>query len=146
MVQLLHPYMTSGKTIALTSWTFVGKVMFLHFNMLSKLVIAFFPRSKHLLISWLQSPSAVILEPSKIVCYRFHCFPSISHEVMGSDATIFNFWMLSFKPAFSVSSFTFIKSLFIKSLFSSSSLSAIKVMSSPYLLSRFSCVRLCATP
>ena len=66
IVQLSHPYMTSGKTIALTRWTFVGKVMSLHFNMLSRLVIAFLPRSKCLLISWLQSPSAVILEPKKI--------------------------------------------------------------------------------
>ena len=66
MVQLLHPYMTTGKTIALTRWTFVGKVMSLLFNMLSRLVIAFLPRSERLLISWLQSPSAVILEPKKI--------------------------------------------------------------------------------
>ena len=66
MVQLSHPYMTSGKTIALTRWTFVGKVMSLFFNMLSRLVITFLPRSKHLLISWLQSPSAVISEPKKI--------------------------------------------------------------------------------
>ena len=65
-VQLSHPYMTTGKTIALPRWTFVGKVMFLLFNMLSRLVIAFLPRSKHLLISWLQSPSAVIFEPPKI--------------------------------------------------------------------------------
>ena len=64
-VQLLHPYMTTGKTIALTRWTFVGKVMFLLFNMLSRLVITFLPRSKRLLILWLQSPSAVILEPKK---------------------------------------------------------------------------------
>ena len=66
MVQVSHPYMTTGKTIALTRWTFVGKVMSLLFNMLSKLVITFLPMSKHLLISWLQSPSAVILEPKKI--------------------------------------------------------------------------------
>ena len=74
IVQLSHPYMTTGKTIALTRWTFVGKVMSLLLNMLSRLVITFFPRSKHLLISWLQSPSAVILEPKKIVCHCFHCF------------------------------------------------------------------------
>ena len=74
-VQLSHPYMTTGKTIALTSWTFVGKVMPLLFNMMSRLVIVFLPRSKRLLISWLQSPSAVILEPPKIVCHCFHCFP-----------------------------------------------------------------------
>ena len=66
MVQLLHPYMTTGKTIALTRWTFVSKVMSLLFNMLSRLVIAFLPKSKRLLISWLQSPSVVILEPPKI--------------------------------------------------------------------------------
>ena len=75
-VQLLHSYMTTGKTIALTRWTFVSKVMSLLFNMLSRLVIAFLPRSKHLLISWLQSPSAVILEPRKIkVNHCVHCFP-----------------------------------------------------------------------
>ena len=74
-VQLSLPYMTTGKTIALTRWTFVGKVMFLLFNMVSRFVIAFRPRSKCLLISWLQSPSAVILEPKKIVCHCFHCFP-----------------------------------------------------------------------
>ena len=76
IVQLSHPYMTPGKTIALTRWIFVGKVMSLVFNMLSRLVIVFLPRSKHLLISWLQSPSAVILEPHKNkVSHCFHCFP-----------------------------------------------------------------------
>ena len=74
-VQLSHPYITTGKTIALTRWIFVGKIMSLLFNMLSRLVIAFLPRSRHLLISWLQSTSAVILEPKKIVCHCFHCFP-----------------------------------------------------------------------
>ena len=74
-VQLSHPYMTTGKTIALTRWTFVGKVMSLLFNILSMLVITFLLRSKCLLISWLQSQSAVILEPPKIVCHCFHCFP-----------------------------------------------------------------------
>ena len=74
MVQLSHPYMTTGKTIALSRWTFVGKVMSLPFNMLSRLVIAFLPRSKHLLTSWLQSPSAVILEAKKIFSHYFHCF------------------------------------------------------------------------
>ena len=75
-VQLSHPYMTTGKTIALTRWTFVGKVMFLLFNMLSRLVITFLPRSKHLLISWLKSLSMVILEPPKDkVSHCFHCFP-----------------------------------------------------------------------
>ena len=76
IVQLLHPCMTTGKTIALTRWTFVSKVMSLLFNMLSRLVITFLPRSKRLLISWLQSPSAVILEPPKSkVSHCFHCFP-----------------------------------------------------------------------
>ena len=75
IVQLSHPYMTTGKTIALIGWTFVGKVMPLLLNMLSRLVIAFLPRSKHLLISWLQSPSAVILEAKKIFSHYFHCFP-----------------------------------------------------------------------
>ena len=75
MVQLSHPYMTTGKTIALTRWTFVGKIMSLLLNMLSRLVITFLPRSKRLLISRLQSPSAVILEPRKIVSHCFHCFP-----------------------------------------------------------------------
>ena len=75
IVQLSHPYMTTEKTIALTRWTFAGKVMSLLFNMLSRLVIIFLPRRKHLLISWLQSPSAVILEPKKIVSHCFHCFP-----------------------------------------------------------------------
>ena len=75
MVQLSHPYMTTGKTIALTIWTFVGKVMLLLYNMLSMLVIAFLPRSKLLLISWLQSPSAVILEPKKIKSLLFPLFP-----------------------------------------------------------------------
>ena len=91
----IHPYMTTGKMLALTTQTFVGKVMSLLFNMLSRLVIAFLPRSKHLLISWLQSPSAVILEPPKIVWHCFHCFP-ICHEVMGPDVTILVFWMLLF--------------------------------------------------
>ena len=83
MVQLSHPYMTAGKTIALTRWNFVSKVMSLLFNMLSRLVIAFLPRSKRLLISWLQSPSAVILEPKKIKSVTVS--PSICHEVMGPE-------------------------------------------------------------
>ena len=74
-VQLSHPYMTTGKTIALTRRTLVSKVMSLLFNMLSRLVITFLPRSKHLFISWLQSPSTVMLEPQKIVWHCFHCFP-----------------------------------------------------------------------
>ena len=92
MVQLSHPYMTTGKTIALTRQTFVGKVMSLLLNMLSRLVITFLPRSKCLLVSWLQSPSTVILEPRKI---KFDAVstvsPSICHEVMGPDAMIFVF-------------------------------------------------------
>ena len=84
IVQLSHPYMTTGKTIALIRLTFVGKVMSVLFNMLSRLVIAFLPRSKHLLISWLQSPSAVILEPKKIKSLTVSIdYPSICHEVMG---------------------------------------------------------------
>ena len=89
-VQLSHPYMTNGKTIALTRRTFVGKVMSLLFNMLSRLVITSLPRTKRLLISWLQSPSAVILEPRKINSDPVS--PSISHEVMGPDAMIFVFF------------------------------------------------------
>ena len=92
MVQLSHPYMSTGKTIALTRWTFVGKVMSLLFNMLSRLVIAFLPRSKHLLISWLQLPSAVILEPPKIKSVTVSIvYPSICHEVMGPNAMILVF-------------------------------------------------------
>ena len=88
-VQLSHPYMTTGKTIALTRRTFVGKVMSLLLNMLSRLVITFLPRNKHLLISWLQSPSAVILEPRKIKSATVSTVsPSICHEVMGPDAMI----------------------------------------------------------
>ena len=89
MIQLSHPYMTTGKTIALTRQTFVDKVMSLLFNMLSRLVIAFLPRSKHLLISWLQSPSAVILEPQKIKSATVS--PTICHEVMGPDGMILVF-------------------------------------------------------
>ena len=88
-VQLSHPYMTTGKPIALTRWTFVGKVMSLLFNMLSRLVISFLPRSKHLLISWLQTPSAAILKPPKIKSATASTVsPSISHEVMGPDTMI----------------------------------------------------------
>ena len=93
--------MTTGKIIASTRWTSVGKVMSLFFNMLSRLVITFLPRSKRLLISWLQSPSAVILELPKIKYLTVS--PSISHEVMGPDAMILVFWMLSFRPTFSLS-------------------------------------------
>ena len=129
VVQLSHPYMTTRKTIALTRWSIVGKIMSLLFNMLSRLIITFLPRSKHLLISWLQSPSAVILKPTQKVKFVtiFIVSPSISHEVMWLDAMILVFWMLSFKLAFSLSSFTFIKSLF------SSLLSAVRVVSPAYL-------------
>ena len=90
IVQLLHPYMTTGKTIALTRWTFVSKVMSLLFNMLSRLVIAFLPTSNRLLIAWLQSPSAVILEPKKIKPVTVsNVSPSICHEIGGWDAMIF---------------------------------------------------------
>ena len=89
IIQLSHPYMITGKTIALTRQTFVGQVPSLLLNMLSRLVITFLPRSKHLLISWLQSPSAVILEPPKIKSDTVSTVsPSISHEVMGPDAMI----------------------------------------------------------
>ena len=92
VVQLSHPYMTTGKTIALTRQTFVGKVMPLLFNMLSRLVITFLPKSKHLLISWLQSPSAVILVPPKLMSATVSIgSPSICHEVMGPDAMILVF-------------------------------------------------------
>ena len=124
IVQLSHSYMTTGKTIALTRWTFVGKVISLLFNIVSSLVIMFLPRSKCLFISWLQSPSAVILEPQKIKSDNVSTVsPSIAHEVMGLDAMIFVFRMLNFKPTLSQ----------LKKLFSSSSLSAIRVVSSAYL-------------
>ena len=120
--------MTTGKTIALTRWTFVSKVMPLLFNMLCRLIIAFLPRSKLLLISWLQSPSAVILETKKIKSLTVSILSqSICHAVMGPDAMFLVFWMLNFKPTFLLSSFTFIKRLF------SPSLSAIRVVSSVYL-------------
>ena len=129
MVQHSHPYMTTGKTIALTRWTFDGPVTLLLFNMLSRFVIAFLTRNKRLLISWLQSPTAVILEPKKIKSITVSIVsPSICHEVMGLDTMIFVFRMLSFKPVFSLYSFTF-----IKRLFSSSLLSAVRVVSSAYL-------------
>ena len=129
MVQLSHLYMTTGKIIALTTWTFIGKVMSLFFNMLSRFVIAFLPRSKRLLISWLQSLSTVILEPKKIKSITVSIFSPI--YLPWNDGTRCHdlvFWMLSFKPTYSLSSFTF-----IKRLFSSSSLSAIRVLSSAYL-------------
>ena len=101
IVQLSHPYMNAGKTIALIRQTFVDKVISLLFNILSRLVITFLPKSKHLLISWLKSPSSVILEPRKIKSATVSTVsPSICHEVMGLDAMILVFWMLSFKPNF----------------------------------------------
>ena len=120
--------MTTEKTIGLTRWTFVGKVMSLLLNMLSRLVITFLPRSRCLFISWLQSPSAVILQPPKIKSVTISTVsPSICHEVMVPYAMILVFWMLSFKPTFSLSSFIFIKRLF------SSLLSARMVAPSAYL-------------
>ena len=113
-VQLSHPYMTTGKTIALTRQTLVDKVMSLLLNMLSRLVITFLPRSKRLLISWLQSPSVVIFEPKKMKSVSVSIIsPSICYDVMGLDTMIFIFSMLSFKPVFSLSSFTFIKRLLV---------------------------------
>ena len=124
MIQFSHAYMTTGKNIVLTLQTFVSKVISLLFNVLSNFVIVFLPKSKHLLILWLQSLSTVILEPRKIKSVTVSTFSSsICHEVMGLDAMILVFWMLSFKWAFSLSSFTL-----IKRLFSSSSLSAIRKM------------------
>ena len=121
MVRLLH----HTWLLALTRWTFVGKVMYLLLNMLSRFVKDFLPRSKRLFISWLQSPSAVILEPKKMNSLTVSFVsPSTCHEVMGLDAMIFMFWMLYFKTALSLFSFTF-----IKRLFSSSLLSAIRVVS-----------------
>ena len=102
IVQLSYSYMTTGKIIALTRWTFVGKVMSLLFNMLSRLVITFLSRSKHLLISWLPSPSAVILEPPKIKSVTVS--PFICHKVMRLDAMILLLWMFSCKATFSLSS------------------------------------------
>ena len=99
MVQLSHLYMTTEETLVWTTWTYVSKVISLLFHMLSRFVIAFLPRSKHLLISWLQSLSTVILEPRKI----YHCLhfsPSIWREMLRLDAMILVFWMPSFKPAF----------------------------------------------
>ena len=104
MVHLSHLYMTTGKTIALTICTFVSRVMSLLFNMLSTFIIAFLPRSKNLLISWLESPSAVILEPKNRKSVTVSNFsPSICHKVMGPDATILVFSILSFKPVISLS-------------------------------------------
>ena len=124
MGQLSHLNMTTGKSIVLTVQTFVGKMMSMFCNMLLKFVIAFLPRSKHLLILWLKSPSAVILEPKKTKSVTVSSFSlSICHELMGLDAMIFILRMLNLKSAFSLTSFTF-----IKKLFASSSLTAIRVL------------------
>ena len=130
MVQLLKPYVTTRKTIALTVQTFVSRVMSLLFDMLSRAIIGFLQRSNRLLISWLQSPSSVFLEPTKRKSLTASTFSSsICREVMVSDAMILVFWMLSFfKLAFSLSSFTL-----IKRFFSSSLLSTLRVVSSAYL-------------
>ena len=121
--------MTTGKTIALTRWTYFGKIMSLLFNMLSRLVIGFLPRSKHLLISCLQSPSAVILEHKKRKSVTISIVsPFTCHEVMGPNAMILVFLMLSFKSAFSLPSF-----IYFKRLFSSPSLSALMVVSCAYM-------------
>ena len=130
IVQLSHPYMTTGKNIALTRWTFVSKVMSLLFNMLSSLVIAFLQRGKCFFFNFM---AAVTIcsdfgAPQNKVHHCFHCFPIYCHEVMGPDAMIIVFWMLSFKPAFTLSSVTLIQWLFSSSLFS-----AITVVSSAYL-------------
>ena len=128
-VQLSHPHKTTGKTTALTKRTFVSKVTSLLFNTLSRLVIAFLPRSKCLLISQLQSTCAVILEPEKIKSITVSIvLPSTCHQVMGPDAMILVFWMLNFKLVFSLCSFTVIKRLF------SSLLSAKGVVSSAHLM------------
>ena len=117
MVQLPHPYMTTWKIIVLTRQTFVGKVLSLLFSMLSRFVIAFLPRSKCLLIWWLQSTSKVVLETKKIKCHSFHCFPNYLPWRDGTRCHDLRFLMLSFKSAFSLSSFTFIKRLFSPLLF-----------------------------
>ena len=133
MVQYLHPYtnMTTGKTIALTIWTFVGKVMSLLFNTLSKFVIAILPRRKCLLISWLHTIHSNFGDQKKKKIESLTVSivsPSICHKVMGQDAMIIVFQMWSFKPGFSLSTFTF-----IKRLFNFSSLSAVRVMSFAYM-------------
>ena len=127
-VQLSHPYMTPGKTTALIRQTFVGKVMSLLFNMPPRMVITFLPRSKCLLISRLQSASALILEAPKIVCHYLHCFPVYLAWSDGTGCRDLSFWMLSFKPTFLLSSFASIQRLFGSSL-----LSAIRVVSSAHL-------------
>ena len=131
MVQISHSYMTTGKTISLTRWTFVSKVMSLLFNKMSKFVISFLPR-RQLSFNFMGAvtiSSDLGAQENKIChCFHFASFFFFCHEVMELDATILVFWMLSFKPDFSLSTFTF-----IKRLFSSSSLFAIRVVSSAYL-------------
>ena len=129
MVQVSYLHMATGKTIALTIHTFVSKVMSLRFNALSRFVIAFLPRSKCLLISWLQAPFTVIWEPKKVKSVTVSTFSlSICYGVVGLDAMILVFGMSSFEPAFLLSSFTV-----NKRLFSSFLLSAVRVVSSAYL-------------
>ena len=129
MFQLSHPYKMTEKTIVLTVQIFIDKMKSLLFNMLTRFVIAFLPRSKCPLISWPQSPSSMIFEPKKIKYVTASTFSSsICHKVMGPDTMITVSLMLSFKPAFSLSSYTL-----IKTLFNSSSLSAFRVVSSSYL-------------
>ena len=128
MVQFSHLYMTAGKTTALNAQNFVGKVMALIFSTLSSIVIAFLPRSKHLFISWLQSPFGVILELKKVKSTTVSAFPpSVRHAVMGPDAMVLGYQKMSFKSAFSLSFFTLIKRLV------SSSISAIRVVLSAFL-------------
>ena len=122
--------MTTGKSIPLTRWAFISQGMSLLSNMMSMLAIAFLPKYKYLLILWLQSLFTVILETKKIKSLMISIVsPSICHELMGPDVRFYFFWMLSFKPAFSLSSFTFNKRLFGSSL-----LSAIRILSSAYLI------------
>ena len=113
LVQLSHPYVTTGKSIALTIWTFIGKLMSLLFNKLSRFLTAFLPRRKHILISWLHSLAAVSFGPQENkVCHCFYFFPIYLNEEIGLNVMIFIFWMLSLKPDFLPCSFTFINRLF----------------------------------
>ena len=128
IVQLSHLHITTGKTIALSRQTFIDKVMSLLFNTLSRLVITFLPRSKHLLISWVQSPSAVILEPRNMSATVPTISPSIFHGVMGPDAMILVFWMLNFKPTFSLSCFTFISSSVVPFIISVNICKGLRIM------------------
>ena len=130
MVKVSHPYLTTGKTVALTRWTFIGKVMSLLFNMLSRLVIDFLPSSKQVSFNFMAAVTICCdfgAQENK-VNYCFHCFPIYLPWSDGTGCHDLSFWMLSFKPAFSLSSF-----ILINRLFSSSSLSAFWVVSSVYL-------------